>query len=173
MIIGITGIIGTGKSIASDYLANKTNAKHISVDNVGNLLLDPESPVFKKILKAFGTTDRAKLRQIVFNAPDKLTELEAIMHPEMVKSVTTAVNYLKSQNNGCILDAAVLHRMGLDKICDKVIVLKSSIERIRDRIQSRDLSKDDIDAILKSVPDIPEQDAIVIENDGSKEEFLN
>jgi len=176
-VIGITGIIGTGKTTAAKYIAEKYDYVLIEADIVGHDILTPSpSPkgegsnkAYKQVIKEFGTVDRKVLGGIVFSDPGKLKKLEEIMHPEMFRLIEKSVNYLNEQGKNTVIEAAVLHKMGLDKLCDKVIVLKSSEEIIKKRLLEKGLSENQIVTRSKNAPVIPEEE--VIQNNTSTEDL--
>ena len=54
LIIGITGGIGTGKSMVLDILKNEYGALVIEADKIGHMVMKPEHKGYDFILNAFG-----------------------------------------------------------------------------------------------------------------------
>jgi len=89
-VIGLTGGIGTGKSVVAEILREQ-GAEILNADLVGHEAYLPGTPVYDDIVAEFGrdvvaedgTIDRKKLGSIVFSSPDKLARLNAITHPRM------------------------------------------------------------------------------------------
>lgn len=87
-VIGLTGGIGSGKTAASDYLAEK-GITVVDADVVARLVVEPNQPALQTIEQRFGsqvihadgTLDRRALREIVFADPSARKDLEAITHP--------------------------------------------------------------------------------------------
>ncbi|MYE79855.1 MAG: dephospho-CoA kinase, partial [Chloroflexi bacterium] len=87
-IIGLTGNIATGKSLARRLLA-ELGAFTIDADQVAHEVIGKGQPAYAAILQAFGNTIldangeivRSKLGDIVFAEPAALRRLEAITHP--------------------------------------------------------------------------------------------
>ena len=87
LLIGITGGIGSGKSVVS-HILRIAGLPVYDTDSEAKRIMD--SPVVKnQIIATWGTTlyqadgslDRRKLANIVFNNPEQLTTLNNIVHP--------------------------------------------------------------------------------------------
>lgn len=92
--IGITGTIGSGKSVLSAYLLG-WDYMVIDADEVGRYLVEPGSELLNKIDEAFeegvlaedGSLNREKLGEIIFADEKKREKLNSIMHPAIVKNI--------------------------------------------------------------------------------------
>ena len=91
LIVGLTGGIASGKSMAADRLA-ELGAVVIDADVLAREVVAPGTPGLAAIVERFGTgvlrpgegpaeLDRAALGAIVFADPDARRDLEAIVHP--------------------------------------------------------------------------------------------
>ena len=89
-LIGITGTIGSGKSLAGSFL-KELGATVIEADDHAREAVAPESTALKQIKEAFGdqyllpngSLNRRLLGETVFSNPEKLAQLEAIVHPQV------------------------------------------------------------------------------------------
>jgi len=96
-VIGLTGGIGSGKSTVSRYLS-ELGAAIIDADKLGHEVYLPNTESWRDLVKTFGKEiltpadkiDRKKLATIVFNNPEKLQQLNAIVHPRMLRSRNSA-----------------------------------------------------------------------------------
>lgn len=92
--IGITGTIGSGKSVLSAYLLG-WDYMVIDADEVGRYLVEPGNELLNKIDEAFeegvlaedGSLNRKKLGEVIFADEKKREKLNSIMHPAIVKSI--------------------------------------------------------------------------------------
>ena len=72
-IVGLTGGIGSGKSIIAEILRKKHRAEIIDTDRVAHELVAPDKPAHMKIVQRFGvsvlnedsTLNRKRLREII------------------------------------------------------------------------------------------------------------
>ena len=88
-IIGITGGIGSGKSLVLNRLKEKYNAHIVEADKVAHFLQMKGQPVYNSIVENFsssvlnddGDIDRQKLGKIVTDNKEKLEQLNKIVHP--------------------------------------------------------------------------------------------
>ncbi|MEK6794245.1 MAG: dephospho-CoA kinase [Spirochaetota bacterium] len=122
LIIGIVGAAASGKSLGAKILARELCARIIDVDALGHKALLAKKGA---ILRAFGPTvaaknaiDRKALGAVVFASQKKLSLLEHIVHPWMRTQVRSTIRRTRGH---IIIDAALLYRMRLDAICDRVI----------------------------------------------------
>ncbi len=86
-LIGLTGGIAAGKSAVAEHWV-KLGAIEIDADVLAREVVAKETPGAKQVEEAFGSDffvngelDRKKLGQLVFANPEKLNQLEAIVHP--------------------------------------------------------------------------------------------
>lgn len=86
--VGLTGGIGSGKSLVADMLAER-GASLIDTDRIAHALTAPGGGAMPGIREQFGddyvtpegAMDRDRMRQRVFSDPDAKKQLEAILHP--------------------------------------------------------------------------------------------
>jgi dephospho-CoA kinase len=94
MVIGLTGGIGSGKSVVGGMLA-ELGAHVIDTDRVGHAVYLPGSEGWRRIVETFGreivaadgTIDRKRLGAIVFADTERRRALNAIVHPLIFQSV--------------------------------------------------------------------------------------
>jgi dephospho-CoA kinase len=92
--IGLTGGIGSGKSLVADLFAAR-GAAIVDTDVIAHSLTAPGGAAIEAIAAAFGAgfiddsgaMDRARMRQTVFADPAARKKLEAILHP-MIRAAT-------------------------------------------------------------------------------------
>lgn len=96
-VLGITGNIATGKSLASGWLADR-GATVIDSDRIVHDLYGPDHPVARRVADRFGAEllgpggiDRKSLGALVFADPGALADLEAIVHPAVFGEVGAAI----------------------------------------------------------------------------------
>ena len=183
MILGITGGVGAGKSSVLAILEKEYNAKLILADEVGRELMQPGEANYVNIVNAFGkeilnpdgTIDRKILGRIVFDQPEKLQKLNAIVHPAVNEKIREKMQ--KAQEEGkelFILEAALLtepvYREMLDEIWYIHVPQEIRMERLR---SSRGYSDEKMYAVFANQPSEETFTAVsdlVIENGGTFEE---
>ncbi len=139
IIVGITGRIGSGKSSVAGILAKKYGFIHIDVDKFGHASLEDEKDklvnIFSdSILKKNGEINREKLGSIVFSDPEKLLLLNSITHQKMRDNI---IDFVKNSSGRFFtLDAALLFKMKLYKICDYILAVETPDKNIIQRIKT-------------------------------------
>ena len=152
MIIGLTGGIGTGKSTVSNIFRQK-GIPIVDTDVIAREIIDyPE--VVNEIIRNFGTEiledetpqeqgqnkfkkkkiSRNKLGQIVFKDEKKVSILNSIMHPLILKKMKEETESLKKDNKIVVVDVPLLFEISLEKEFDIVLLVyanrKTQIKRI-------------------------------------------
>ena len=143
-IICLTGGIGSGKTTVANYLLSKNIPVYIADTEAKKLLDLPE--VQRELQKIFGENifensaiNRVKLANIVFSNPEKLQELNQIIHPKVKIHFKNWVNEHK-KHPILVREAAVLFESGNYKDCETIILLKTPehirIQRVIERDQT-------------------------------------
>ena len=103
MIVGLTGGIGSGKSVAGDFFI-ELGIDVIDADHVSKNILDDNESAKKLFLEHFGekfidknnNVDRALLRDEIFKNEDKKEALESIIHPLVREEI---FNFIENSNS--------------------------------------------------------------------------
>jgi dephospho-CoA kinase len=144
-VVGLTGGIGTGKSVVAKILEQR-GAVILDADRLGHEVYLPGRPAYDDIVTEFGpgvvaedgTIDRKKLGPIVFSSPDNLARLNAITHPRMKEMMRDRLADLdRAGTKVAVLEAALLFDAGWDDLTDEVWVTvvepQTAAERASDR----------------------------------------
>lgn len=178
--IGITGIIGSGKSTASQALKKK-GIPVIDLDAVAKQVLTLEE-VHEDIERAFGpgfvengSVIVEKLRDAVFTDKDKLRKLEAITHPRVLGHLWQAIRDLKDAGrDAVIVDGPLLFETGLYKELDKTVVVAADMDVIRQRLILRGMEAQDIEKRISHQIPLGEKEKVadyVLLNNGTREDL--
>lgn len=97
--IGLTGGIGSGKSLVADMLA-ELGAAIIDTDVIAHRLTAPGGAAIAPLRAQFGADlitpadalDRAAMRELVFSNPEAKRQLEQILHPMIGDEVAREAN---------------------------------------------------------------------------------
>lgn len=132
-IIGILGGICSGKStVAAEF--GKLGCAIIDADAITHELLEKKT-VKEKIIHIFGSSvldleakiDRKKLAKVVFVDVDKLSKLNKLLHPLVLRRTKMLIKKYNSQRkiNAIVLDIPLLVEAGWTKLCNRIIFVKS------------------------------------------------
>lgn len=175
-LIGLTGNIATGKSTVANMLRD-LGATVINADALTHELQRKGTPAYAAIITAFGGTvlsaageiDRQALGSIAFSDPEKLKQLEAIMHPavavESQRRIAAALTPI------VVYEAIKLIEAGRASMCDAIWVVTAryevQLERLtRDRKMSAAAARTRIEAQPPQSEKI-KWASVVIDNSGS------
>ena len=143
LLVGITGGMGSGKTLAAAIFL-EFGAYILDADIICRKLVEPGQPALKEISKSFGKNiinkfgnlDRKKLAQVIFSDSKKKKELEHILHPRIFEFEKLEYENIcqKDPKALVIIDAALLIESGNYIRMDKVIVINTDrntrIERV-------------------------------------------
>ncbi|MCL9770107.1 dephospho-CoA kinase [Flavobacterium sp. HXWNR69] len=142
-IVGLTGGIGSGKSTVANYIASKGIPVYIADEEAKKIM--ERDDVKQKIQELFSESilnddnslNRKRIAEQVFNNPQKLKELNAIVHPEVHLHFQ---NWIKEHKNFpfIIKEVAILFETGGNKQCDKIILITAPEELRIQRATKRD-----------------------------------
>ena len=132
-VIGLTGNIGTGKSVVRRMLEH-LGAYGIDADALSHRAMAKGAPAYEPILEAFGhyildkegEIDRGKLGRLVFTDPEALTQLESIVHPLVEQAVDLIIK--RSTQKVIVIEAIKLLESKLADYCDNIWVVYSPPE---------------------------------------------
>lgn len=149
-IIGLTGGIGSGKTTASQYLAEK-GFPVIDADQVAREIVKPGMKATKAIELEFGSDminpdgslNREKLGNAVFSDSKKLIRLNKITHKEILDKIKTKILELENANAKLIfIDAPLLFETGLELMVHETWVIDAPENLRIERVKCRDKMDD-------------------------------
>ncbi|MFL2707345.1 MAG: dephospho-CoA kinase [Gammaproteobacteria bacterium] len=155
MIVGLTGGIGSGKSVAGKYF-NELGIDVIDADDISRSILDDNKKARELFLNNFGDKflnnnkiDRNLLRSEIFKNPDKKHILESIIHPIVREELSKFVEQSKSIYK--IIMVPLIFETSSKDFYNKIIVVDCDQEHQIDRASLRDnKSEKDIENIIKN-----------------------
>ena len=141
--LGVTGGIGSGKSVVCEVL-RLHDIPVYDADLEAKNLNDTSPVIREKLIEAFGAElykndklDRKKLAQLIFNDEKNLRQVNSIIHPELAKHFEKWTDG-RMEHSIVAIDAAVLFEAGFQQFVDKTITVFSPIETRIERVVKRD-----------------------------------
>lgn len=134
MVLGLTGKYCSGKNTVAEFFCSE-GWYVIDVDQLGHKALGIKAVEITdafgiSILDEKGVIDRKKLGKRVFGNKKSLRILESCIHPEMVRLCKREIESCGRTN--VVINAAILYKMGLNKLCDAIVWVKAPfVERLR------------------------------------------
>ena len=147
--IGLTGGIGTGKSVVAKVFETLGIPVYYA-DNAAKKLMNTDEELKAAIIKNFGEEsyangelDRKYMATIVFNDKKKLELLNSLTHPATIRD---AAKWMKQQTSPYIIkEAALLFESGANKNLDFVIGIDAPLPIRIKRVMARDgISEEEI-----------------------------
>ena len=183
-VAGLTGGIGSGKTTFASLLAER-GAQIIDADALARDALRPDQPAWHSVVSQFGDEilqansldiDRKRLAAIVFNEPNKLAALNAIVHPVIIEGIADHLERFANTGEIVVLDAALIAELGLEATLDALIAVTAPKRVRKERLQRlRDMDPLDIDARMEAQMDpdeVADRADIIVRNYGGFEELV-
>jgi dephospho-CoA kinase len=154
--IGITGGIGSGKTLVSKIFA-VLGVPVYDADSRAKNIMTTDGILIEQIKKEFGSLsydargmlNREYLSTTVFGKQDRLKQLNALVHPRV------AIDYEKwvteqGASKYVLKEAALLFESGSYKMMDKIILVSAPKEIRMKRVLARDShrTKEDVEKII-------------------------
>ena len=155
IMIGLTGGIGSGKSVVAKVFAT-LGIPVFNADEEAKRIMQTSTEIKTKLIEQFGTDiynesvlDKEKLASIVFNDPFQLQLLNAIVHPLTIQA---AKDWAAKQTSPYVIkEAALIFESGAADGLFKVIGVTAPLSLRTHRVMQRDgITKDQVDARMRN-----------------------
>ncbi len=152
-VIGLTGPIGAGKTLAADILEG-IGCAVIHADELAHQILQEEATraylekhFGSEVIDEQGRVNRPKIADIVFADPVKIKILEGFIHPEVMRRQDVLIARYREDPKvkAIVLDVPLLIESGLKHRCDWVILVDADLAIRQSRVgQGRGWSKEEL-----------------------------
>ena len=181
MIIGLIGLMGSGKSTVGEYLVNK-NFTVINLDKLSHKVYKKGSKQYEEIIQIWGKNildncleiNRFELSRKVFEGDiSSLERLQSIVWPKLEELLQNTLNELNKEEI-IFIEGAQIVKSGFNKYCDELWCIVSSIENIKSRFEENN-SPDFLNRLKIQIEDYAQLSNIneFIYNDSTKQELNN
>jgi dephospho-CoA kinase len=177
-VLGLTGGIGTGKTVASSYLANRYGFPILDADCYAREAVLKESDPWRAIVQQYGpeilnaddTLNRSRLAQIIFQDSAQRQWVEALIHPFVRHRFQEMQERLATQPV-IVMAIPLLFEAGMTDLVSDVWVVVCRPEQQLSRLMQRDhLTQQEAQARIDSQMPMAEKcdrADVVLDNSGS------
>jgi len=145
VVVGLTGGIGVGKSVVAQILRTLGHPV-FDADAAARELYDKDASLLQAVADRFGPgvlgadgrLNRTVLAALVFNDPNALADLNAMVHPAVAKAFLSWKSSV--ERNGALVvfrEAAILFESGSNADCDWVWAVSAPWSLRLQRVQNR------------------------------------
>jgi len=180
-LIGLTGGAGSGKSTVA-AMFRELGAAIVDADEATHAVYAPGTDGFDAVIDEFGAEyvrdgviDRGKLGTFVFEHPDALRRLNAIVHPRVRQWMADRTAQVVEEGAEVVIqDVPLLFENGLQGLFSSTVLVYATPEtQVRRLVQQRGLTSDRALKILTAQMPIDEKRSLagfVIDNEGTRDE---
>lgn len=179
ILVGLTGNIGSGKSTVA-RLFEERGATIIDADVLARRAVEPGTAGLRRLVELWGegilspdgALDRAALRHIVFEAPEELERLNAIVHPEVERLRDAEFQAAVARGEQVVVyDVPLLFERHLADRFDVIVLVDAPRPlRLERLVRDRDLREDEAMAMIAAQMPAELKRAradFIIDNDGT------
>ncbi len=184
-VIGVTGPVGSGKSLVLDRIKEEFDCEVIRADEVARLLQLPGGECYDSVKKLLGrdcilpdgSFDRNMVAKRIFGDKKLLEAVNAIVHPAVKEHILSQIDGYRSAGRELVfVEAAILLDSGFGDICSEIWNIFVREELRRSRLKSgRGYSDEKTEAILSGQMSPRELEKLcdrTIDNSGSIDETM-
>ena len=162
-IIGITGGIGSGKSLVLDYLKDKYDCLIIKADDIGNEVKlkgrECYEPVVsllgKDILGEDGEIVKSRMADKIFACEKLVDKVNAIIHPAVKNVICKQILLDRGKHKFIVVEAALLIEASYFDLFDEIWVVDADKDvRIKRLMESRGYSLEKCESIIAKQNDL-------------------
>ncbi len=144
--LGVTGGVGSGKSVVCNFLARK-GFTVISADELSRRAVLPGTEAYEKIVACFGPMilsqdgglDRKKLRAIITQDRQAKQQLESFVHPEVFRLMEAEyAAAARRQESVVVVEVPLLFELGLKSVFDIIVTVSADQNTRIHRMMQRD-----------------------------------
>ena len=179
VVIGVTGGVGTGKSTVAKMF-KELGATVLDADAMAHQLMEPKRLCWRRVVDAFGeevlnedqSINRRRLAEIVFGDAQRRRELEAIIHPQVLRQIKQRLHRLGRSRRvrAVVLDVPLLVEVDAQGMADALVVVTAPRDVQIQRLSHRYGNPEEADARIASQMELSAKVALadaVVETDGT------
>jgi dephospho-CoA kinase len=168
--VGLTGGIGCGKTTVAAMMG-ELGCHILEADALGHQVIAPGGPAYDEVVREFGREilapdgriARPTLAAIVFAHPDKLSRLNALVHPPLLAAIDRELARLESADPGgvAVIDAALLIEFNHFNKLDRLVVVwctpEQQLARLTDPAFGRALPREQAQSRIAAQIDLAQK----------------
>lgn len=153
--VGVTGGIGSGKSLVCDML-HQRGVEVYNCDKRAKELMATDQVIAQRLVEHFGAEvfdegelNRAYLAERVFSNKEELEALNAIVHPRVIEDFSLWAEQQEGQY--VVIESAILFEAGIDQIVDAVVAVMAPEDLRIERTVARDgVSREQVEERMRN-----------------------
>jgi len=179
VVIGVTGGVGTGKSTVAKMF-RELGAVVLDADAMAHQLMEPKRLCWRRVVDSFGeeilnedqSINRRRLAEIVFRDAQRRRELEAIIHPQVLREIKQRLHRLGRSRRvrAVVLDVPLLVEVDAQGMADALVVVTAPRDVQSQRLAHRYGDSEEANARIAAQMELSAKAAladVVVDNAGT------
>jgi len=161
--VAITGNIGSGKTLFSNYIEDEGFVV-LKADEIGKEILADDEKVKQKIIKLFGAgsyingkPDTKYLAQNVFSNLGKVQKINSVIHPAVISIINKKMNEELNLKPVVFVEAALIYEADMEEMFDFVVLI-SADEKLRMERKKSSISLSEEEFLKRDHNQIPDSE---------------
>ena len=161
--VAITGNIGSGKTLFSNYIEVEGFVV-LKADEIGKEVLADDEKVKQKIIKLFGAgsyingkPDTKYLAQNVFSNLGKVRKINSVIHPAVISIINKKMNEELNLKPVVFVEAALIYEADMEEMFDFVVLI-SADEKLRMERKKSSISLSEEEFLKRDHNQIPDSE---------------
>jgi len=161
--VAITGNIGSGKTLFSNYIEVEGFVV-LKADEIGKEVLADDEKVKQKIIKLFGAgsyingkPDTKYLAQNVFSNLGKVQKINSVIHPAVISIINKKMNEELNLKPVVFVEAALIYEADMEEMFDFVVLI-SADEKLRMERKKSSISLSEEEFLKRDHNQIPDSE---------------
>ncbi|MGF7145708.1 dephospho-CoA kinase [Anaerotaenia torta] len=158
-VIGLTGGIGSGKSLVARIMKEQYGAGILDTDGIAREQMEPGGASYQEVVDYFGQgilakdgrIDRGRLSAVVFENKENRLKINEITHPKVLIKVREEIDRCRRRGGIAylLIETALMIEAGYDFLCDEVWYVYAPEEQRRSWLKAeRGYTEEKIDVII-------------------------
>lgn len=179
VVIGVTGGVGTGKSTVAKMF-RQLGAVVLDADAIAHQLMEPKRLCWRRVVESFGegvlnedqSINRRQIADIVFRDAQRRKDLEAIIHPAVLRQIKQRLHRLQHSRRirAVVLDVPLLVEVDAHGMADALVVVTAPRQAQLARLAHRYGDSEEVDARIAAQMEVSAKAAladVVVDNAGT------
>jgi len=160
MVIGVTGLIGSGKTTAAKMLG-AMGASVIDADKIAHEVVEAYPELLRKLVNRFGKQiltpsgrlSPTRMAKVAFDSETARADLNRFTHPYIAREIRKRIRLMSRRHELVVVDAALLVGSEIESEMDFILTMHAGRDTRLRRLEARGMTR--ADAVRRMKTQLP------------------